>query len=77
MEWDVAEARDNFTDLLDRVKQEGPQQIRQGDTVYVITSQSAEPGKHRNRLVEIIRSGPSWEGLEIGRIPGGMREVDL
>jgi len=75
VEWNVTEAKDRFSELLDRAEREGPQHIRRGDRVYVITPQPEEPGERRNRLVEIIRRGPSWDGLEIGRIPGGMREA--
>jgi hypothetical protein len=77
MEWNVAEAREKFGELLDTVDTEGPQEIRRGDKVYVILPQARQPLRARNRLVEIIINGPSWEGVQIKRIPGNMREVDL
>ena len=77
MVWKVADAKNKLSELLDRVDHEGPQEIRRRGKVYVVSSLDEEPDTGMNRFVEIITSGPSWEGLEIGRIPGSMREVDL
>lgn len=77
MVWKVADAKNKLSELLDRVDEEGPQEIRRRGKVYVVSSLDDESESGRNRFVEIITSGPSWEGLEIERLPGSMREVDL
>lgn len=77
MVWKVADAKNKLSELLDRVDQEGPQEIRRRGKVYVVSSLDEPAGTETNRFVEIITSGPSWEGLEIERLPGAMREIDL
>jgi antitoxin Phd len=75
--WKVADAKNKLSELLDRVDQEGPQEIRRRGKIYVVSSLDEPTGTQTNRFVEIITNGPSWEGLEIERLPGTMREVDL
>ena len=77
MVWKVADAKNKLSELLDRVDEEGPQEIRRRGKVYVVSSMDEESESGTNRFVEIITSGPSWEGLEIERLPGSMRKVDL
>src|SRR5699024_9098053 len=74
--WKVADAKNKFSELLDTVDNEGPQDIQRRGTVYQLTARPEAAGK-RNRLVEIITSGPSWEGVDTEGIPGKMREIDL
>jgi prevent-host-death family protein len=77
MAWRIAEAKNRLSELLDRVDEEGPQEIRRRGKVYVVSSLDEGSGAVTNRFVQIITNGPSWEGLEIERVPGSMREVDL
>lgn len=77
MVWTVADAKNKLSELLDRVDEEGPQEIRRHGKTYVVSTLNETSRPATNRFVEIITSGPSWEGLEIERLPGSMREVDL
>lgn len=77
MVWKIADAKNRLSELLDRVDHEGPQEIRRRGKIYVVSSLDEIDGTGTNRFVEIITNSPSWEGLEIERLPGTMREVDL
>jgi hypothetical protein len=77
MEWKIDDSEGRLTELLETVDEQGPQQIRHRGKVYIISPGPPEEKSPRNRLVEIITNGPSWEGIDIKRMPGKMREVDL
>lgn len=76
MEWKLAEAKNRLSELLDTVDEDGPQEIRRRGKRYVVSARPVGEGE-RNRLVEIITSGPSWEGLNLEGIPGKMRDIGL
>lgn len=76
MEWKVAEAKNRLSELLDTVDEDGPQEIRRRGKTYIVSARPHAEGE-RNRLVEIITSGPSWEGIESDGIPGKMRDIEL
>ena len=76
MVWKVAEAKNRFSELLDTVDEDGPQEIQRRGKTYVVSARPYGEGE-RNRLVEIITGGPSWEDLDTDGIPGKMRNVPL
>ena len=76
MEWKIPESEDRFEEILEKAEQEGPQQIRHHGKLYVVSAVKEEE-RPRNRLVEILINGPDWDGVEIERIRGTMRDVDL
>lgn len=75
MEWKISDTEEELGALLDSVDQHGPQQIRRHGKLYLVSPVENEPP--RNRLIEILLDGPDWDGVEIERIRGTMRNVDL
>lgn len=77
MVWNVADARNRFSELLDSADEHGSQEIRRRGKVYIISAKPVDEEGTRNRLVEILLKGLSWDGVTDERIPGKMRDVDL
>jgi hypothetical protein len=77
VEWKIDDSESRLTELLETVDEQGPQQIRHRGKLYILSPGPSEEKAPRNRLVEIITNGPSWEDVEIERMPGKMRDVDL
>jgi antitoxin Phd len=81
--WQVAEAKNKFSELFTRAITEGPQRVRRrGETVVVISESEYErlAGKAAQpemSLAELLMSGPSFEGLDLERRKSPMRPVDL
>jgi prevent-host-death family protein len=80
--WQVATAKNKFSELLTRAETEGPQRvIRRGRTFVLMTEEelgrvTAKPEK-RMTLGEFLLSGPSLEGVDLERRKSPMRPVDL
>ena len=77
MEWEIDDTDSRFSELLDSVDEHGPQQIRHHGRLYILSPGPLEAEHPRNRLVEILTSGPSWDDVTIERLPGKMRDIDL
>lgn len=77
MTWNLTEAKNHLSELVNRALTEGPQRIlRRSDMVIVITE------KEYNRLCsqkpsfkEALLSAPSFENLDLARDRSPMREV--
>ena len=79
MEWNLAEAKNRLTELVNLVLSEGPQVIRRRkDTVVVISAQEYEKmaGK-RPTFKEFLLTGPTLEGLDLQRDASSVRDVEL
>lgn len=76
MEWKIPESEEGLEEILERADKEGPQQIRHHGKLYVIST-ARDEDQPRNRLVEILLNGPDWDDVDIERIAGKMRDVDL
>lgn len=77
MEWEISDDENRLGELLDSVDEHGPQQIRRHGKIYVVAPAPSTQKPSRNRLVEILVDGPSWDDVPIERIRGHMRDVDL
>lgn len=79
--WSVAEAKARFSELIERARAEGPQKIsRKGRAaVVVVSSEEWERKSQRSgNLAEFFAASPLREsGLEVERVTGGLRKVDL
>jgi len=80
MEWQLAEAKNKFSEVFGKVFSEGPQRIkRKGEVVVLVTE------KEFNRLYGneldfkdfLMNTGPDFDVLNLKRDPSAMREVDL
>jgi prevent-host-death family protein len=78
--WQVAEAKNKFSELITRALTEGPQRVRRrGETVVVLSEADYERLAARDDLTiaDFILNGPSLEGLEFERDRSPGREVTL
>ena len=79
MVWQLAEAKNRLSEVVNRALEEGPQRItRRGDAVVVISEAQYEKalGK-RQTLAQYLCDGPSLEGLDLQRDESPMRDVEL
>jgi prevent-host-death family protein len=79
MEWQLAEAKNRLSEVVNRALTEGPQRIkRREDRVVVLSEEEYErlTGKQKT-LVEFLLDGPDLSDLDITRDESPMRDVEL
>lgn len=76
--WKVAEAKNRFSEVLNRADQE-PQVITRRGQAYVVLPQETyrELTGDKPTLKDLLMNGPSLEGLDLERDKSPMREVDF
>jgi prevent-host-death family protein len=79
MTWDLAEAKDRLSEVINLAMTEGPQTItgRREAVVVVSAEKYAELTGARRSFKEFLMSGPSLEGLDLERDRSPMRDVEL
>lgn len=79
MTWNLAEAKNRLSEVVNRALTEGPQTItRRKDAVVVISAEKyAELTGGRRSFKDLLMSGPSFEGLDLERDKTPMRDVEL
>jgi prevent-host-death family protein len=80
MEWRLADAKNKFTELVNRALSEGPQRVlRRDDVVVVIAQRDYEKltGKHPSFKEFLMKGRPSFKGLDLSRDRSPMRSVKL
>jgi len=79
MTWNLADAKNRLTEVVNLALSEGPQTItRRKDAVVVISAEKyAELTGQRQGFKEFLMSGPSFEGLDLKRDQSPMRDVEL
>jgi prevent-host-death family protein len=79
MTWNLAEAKNRLTEVVNLALSEGPQTItRRNDTVVVISGADfAELTGKRPTFKDFLMQGESFEGLNLTRDPSPGRKVDL
>jgi prevent-host-death family protein len=80
--WQLAEAKNKFSEVFTKAMTEGPQRVRRrGETVVVVSEAEFErlSGNQPKRmsLGEFLLQGPSFEGVDLERDRTEGREVDL
>lgn len=78
MDWQLAEAKNKFSEVVNRALTEGPQRIRRRDqTVIVLSEDDYRKLKgERPSFLRYLTEGPSLENLELERDPSPPRELD-
>lgn len=79
MIWQLAEAKNKFSEVLDRASEEGPQIVTRRKKRYIIIEEEEyqrATGKQMGFL-DYLRSGPNFDGVEIERDKSPMRDLDL
>ena len=80
MEWQLAEAKNRFTEVVNRALAEGPQRVRRrGDTVVIMAERDYEKltGERPAFKKFLLSKGPSFAGLDLTRDRSSMRNVKL
>ena len=79
MAWQLAEAKNRFSEVVRLALSEGPQKVmRRGEAVVVVSEveyqrlSGAKPS-----FAAYLTSGPSLEGIDLGRDASLMRDVSL
>lgn len=79
MEWRLADAKNRFSELVNRALVEGPQRVRRHkDAVIVVAERDYEKlTRKRPNFKEFLTGpGPSLEGLDLARDRSAMRKVN-
>lgn len=79
MEWKLAEAKNKFSEVINKVLLEGPQRITRRNERFVILEESEYDkltGKKMD-FISFLKSCPSLEGVDLTRDKSPMRDVDL
>jgi antitoxin Phd len=77
--WQVQEAKQRFSEVLRRAQSDGPQIItRHGEEVAVIieATEFHRLASDTMDFKEFLRSGPSWDDLDLTRPKDPPREID-
>ena len=79
MNWKLADAKNRLSELVNLTLSEGPQTItRRKDEVVVISKEEfLKLSGKRLSFVDFLRSGPSFEGVDLSRNREKMRNVQL
>ena len=79
MDWQLADAKNRFSELVSRTLTEGPQRVtRRNEAVVMVAEAEYErlTGK-RPGFVEFLLNGPDLSDLDLTRDRSSMRNVDL
>ncbi len=77
--WKLAEAKNRFSEVVNKALREEPQFVnRRGEQVVIISKATYETmtGK-KPSLKDLLLEGPSLEGVDTSRVQGTMRPVKL
>jgi antitoxin Phd len=80
MQWRLADAKNRFSEVVNRALSEGPQLVlRRDDAVVVMDRREYEKlsGKRPGFKEFLMGAGPSLDGLSLKRDPSPMRRIKL
>ncbi len=78
-EWQLAEAKNKFSEVVDRAMTEGPQHVRKRGEPAVVVLSEAEYKKLKGRtrsLKDLILNGPDLSGVDLSRNRTPSREFE-
>jgi antitoxin Phd len=78
--WQIQEAKTHFSEVIERAHSEGPQSITKHGKPRVVVVSIAEyerMKKHKPNLIDYLKNGPSFEGVDLERSSDTGREIDL
>jgi antitoxin Phd len=79
MDWQLADAKNRFSELVSRALTEGPQRVtRRNEAVVLVAEAEYErlTGK-RPGFIDFLLNGPDFSGVDLTRDRSPMRDVDL
>jgi antitoxin Phd len=80
MEWKLAEAKNRFSELVNKALLEGPQMVsRREDRVVVISEDEYQSltGKKRNFIEFLLEGNLNLDGINFARDKSSSRKIDL
>jgi prevent-host-death family protein len=80
MDWRLADAKNKFSELVNRALIEGPQRVRRRDEAVVVVAErdyEKLAGKHPTFKKFLFASGSGLKGLDIKRDRSPVRETKL
>lgn len=79
MEWRLAEAKNKFSELVNRALREGPQRVtRHKDAVIILSEDDYEKlTGARPSFKKFLTEGSGLKGIDVKRDRSAMRDVDL
>jgi antitoxin Phd len=79
MEWNLADAKNRFSEVVNLALTQGPQRVRRRkDTVVVIAADEFERlVGQRPAFKDYLAHGESFEGLDLARDQSRVRDVSL
>jgi prevent-host-death family protein len=79
MEWNLADAKNRFSELVNLALTEGPQRVhRRKDTVVVVAAEEFERlVGQRPAFKEYLLKGESFDGLDLERDRSTSRDISL
>ena len=79
MEWNLADAKNRFSEVVNLALTEGPQRVhRRKDTVVVVSAEEFERlSGERPAFKDYLTRGESFEGLDLTRDRSPTRDVSL
>jgi antitoxin Phd len=79
MDWNLADAKKRFSELVSKALEEGPQHVRRREDLVVVLS-AAEYERlagRRPRFKDYLMQGASFAGVDLERDPSPSRDVVL
>jgi len=80
MQWRLAEAKNRFSEVINKALSEGPQKVtRRDDTIIILSKKDYEKltGKRSGFKDFLLNQAPVLDDIELGRDKAPMRAVDL
>ncbi|MFQ5451724.1 MAG: type II toxin-antitoxin system Phd/YefM family antitoxin [Nitrospinaceae bacterium] len=79
MEWKLAEAKNKFSEVINKALLEGPQKVVRRDQSFIIIEENQYKkltGK-KSSFKDYILNAPSLDGLDLSRDQSPVRNTDL
>ena len=78
MAWQLADAKNKFSEVFTKTIEEGPQFVtRRNEEIVLISKDEYQRLTDEKRgFLEVLMSGPSLEGLDLSRDKSPMRDVE-
>jgi prevent-host-death family protein len=78
MIWKLAEAKNKLSEVVSLARDEGPQFVTRRDEEYVVMTKEEYDRLtgEKPSFLDVLRSGPSLEGLDLTRDKSPMREIE-
>ena len=80
MDWKFAEAKNKFSEVINKVLLEGPQRVVRRDQAFVILKEKEYQkltGQRQSLQDYLLANGPSLDNLDLSRDQSSMRDPDL